>query len=118
MTSKTRFAVVAGVALVALTGWNVVDPLVAIGVAVHIVWTGVTLMRRSLAGLLDVAIAEEERAEIDRIFAEYKRRYQVDFHALRTRQSGRRRFVSVHLLVVLIGAAYLARAKRRRGVEA
>ncbi|MEW6689950.1 MAG: cation diffusion facilitator family transporter [Pseudomonadota bacterium] len=95
----TSVGVIAGVALVAATGWNIVDPLVALAVAAHIVVTGFLLMRRSFAGLLDAAIPEEERAEIERIFAEYRRRYAIEFHALLTRQAGGRRFVSFHLLV-------------------
>lgn len=95
----TSAGVVAGVVLVAATGWLIVDPLVAIAVAVHIVWTGVMLMRRSFSGLLDAAIPEGERAEIEKIFAEYRRRYGVEFHALLTRQAGARRFISFHLLV-------------------
>jgi cation diffusion facilitator family transporter len=95
----TSAGVIAGVMLVAATGWHIVDPLVAIAVAVHIVWTGVMLMRRSFSGLLDAAIPEGERAEIEKIFVEYRRRYGVDFHALLTRQAGARRFISFHLLV-------------------
>ncbi|HXR59092.1 MAG TPA: cation diffusion facilitator family transporter [Burkholderiales bacterium] len=95
----TSAGVIAGVALAAGTGWNLLDPLVALGVAVHIVWTGFMLVRRSFAGLMDVAIPEPEQEEIEKIFAEYRPRYAVDFHALRTRQSGSRRFVSFHLLV-------------------
>ena len=95
----TSAGVIAGVMLVAATGWHIVDPLVAIAVAVHIVWTGVMLMRRSFSGLLDAAIPEGERAEIEKIFTEYRRRYGVDFHALLTRQAGARRFISFHLLV-------------------
>ena len=95
----TSVGVVAGVAAVALTGWAVLDPLVALAVAAHIVWTGFGLMRRSFSGLMDAAIPQAERAEIEKIFAEYRRRYGVDFHALLTRQSGSRRFVSFHLLV-------------------
>src|SRR5690349_4992512 len=95
----TSAGVIAGVALAGGTGWNLLDPLVALGVAVHIVWTGFMLVRRSFAGLMDVAIPEPEQEEIEKIFAEYRPRYAVDFHALRTRQSGSRRFVSFHLLV-------------------
>ncbi|HTQ77902.1 MAG TPA: cation diffusion facilitator family transporter [Burkholderiales bacterium] len=95
----TSAGVIAGVALVALTGWNLVDPLIALAVAVHIVWAGFGLMRRSFAGLLDAAIPEAEQAEIEKIFAEYRRRYGVEFHALLTRQAAARRFVSFHLLV-------------------
>jgi len=95
----TSGAIIAGVALVAGTGWHILDPLIAIGVAVHIVFTGFMLMRRSFAGLLDAAIPEAERAEIEKIFAEYRKRYGVEFHALLTRQAGARRFISFHLLV-------------------
>jgi cation diffusion facilitator family transporter len=95
----TSVGVIAGVALVAWTGWLILDPLIALAVAVHIVWTGFVLMRRSFAGLLDAAIPAEELAEIEKIFAEYRRRYQIEFHALLTRQAGARRFVSFHLLV-------------------
>ena len=95
----TSVGVVAGVGLVAATGWLILDPLIALAVAVHIVWTGFMLMRRSFAGLLDAAIPASELAEIEKIFAEYRRRYRVDFHALLTRQAGARRFISFHLLV-------------------
>jgi cation diffusion facilitator family transporter len=95
----TSAGIIAGVAVVAATGWNILDPLIAIAVALHIIWIGAVLMRRSFAGLLDAAIPESERAEIERIFAEYRKRYGVEFHALLTRQAGARRFVSFHLLV-------------------
>lgn len=95
----TSAGVIAGVALVAFTGWLVLDPLIAVAVGVHIVWTGVGLMRRSVLGLLDVAINTEDSSEVAKIFAEYSKRYGVTFHALRTRQAGARQFVSFHLLV-------------------
>ena len=95
----TSVGVVAGVALVAATGWLILDPLIALAVAAHIVWTGVVLMRRSFTGLLDAAIPAPELAEIEKIFAEYRRRYGIEFHALLTRQAGSRRFISFHLLV-------------------
>jgi len=95
----TSAGVIAGVALVAATGWLILDPLIALAVAIQIVWTGAVLMRRSFAGLLDAAIPEAERAEIEKIFAEYRRRYGIEFHALLTRQAGARRFISFHLLV-------------------
>jgi cation diffusion facilitator family transporter len=95
----TSAAIIAGVALVAGTGWHILDPVIAIAVAVHILFTGFMLMRRSFAGLLDAAIPEAERAEIEKIFAEYRKRYGVEFHALLTRQAGARRFISFHLLV-------------------
>jgi cation diffusion facilitator family transporter len=95
----TSVGVIAAVGLVAATGWLILDPLIALAVAAHIVWIGVMLMRRSFAGLLDAAIPLPEQAEIEKIFAEYRRRYGVEFHAMLTRQAGARRFVSFHLLV-------------------
>ena len=95
----TSAGVIVGVALVFLTGWLRLDPLVALAVAVHIVWTGLRLMRRSWKGLLDAAISSEDTGEVTKLFAEYSRRYGVSFHALRTRQAGARRFISFHFLV-------------------
>jgi cation diffusion facilitator family transporter len=95
----TSAAVIVGVALVFLTGWLRLDPLIALAVALHIVWTGAGLVRRSVAGLLDAAIGREDQHEVTKIFNEYARRYGVKFHAFRTRQAGARRFISFHLLV-------------------
>jgi cation diffusion facilitator family transporter len=95
----TSAGVIAGVALVYVTGWLRLDPLVALAVALHIIWTGVGLVRRSIAGLLDAAIGHEDQNEVNKIFTEYSRRYAVKFHALRTRRAGMRRFMSFHLLV-------------------
>jgi cation diffusion facilitator family transporter len=95
----TSAGVVIGVALVFVTGWLRLDPLVALGVAAHIVWTGLRLMRRSWRGLLDAAIPSEDTGEVTKLFAEYSKRYGVSFHALRTRQAGKRRFISFHFLV-------------------
>jgi len=95
----TSAAVIAGVALVYLTGWQRLDPLIALGVSVHILWAGFGLVRRSVRGLLDPAISAQDQAEVNKLIAEYSHRYGVSFHALRTRQAGARRFVSFHLLV-------------------
>jgi cation diffusion facilitator family transporter len=95
----TSAGVIAGVALVAATGWLILDPLIAIAVALHIVWTGAVLLRRSFAGLLDAAIPAAALETVDKIFTEYRKRHGVDFHALRTRQAGSRHFISFHLLV-------------------
>jgi cation diffusion facilitator family transporter len=95
----TSAAVLVGVALVFATGWLRLDPLIALAVSVHIVWTGFGLVRRSVRGLLDPAISSEDQSEVTKLFQEYSRRYGVSFHALRTRQAGARRFVTFHLLV-------------------
>lgn len=94
----TSFAVVAGITLVALTGWEVLDPLIALVVAISIVWTGVSLIARSFNGLMDHALPEAEQANVR---AAIHRLLQpgMHFHAMRTRQAGTRRFVDFHLLV-------------------
>lgn len=94
----TSAGVIAGVGIVALTGWKILDPLVAIGVAINIVRMGVQLMRRSVAGLMDAALPLEDRAKVERVLDKY-REQGIEFHALLTRQAAGRRFVSVHVLV-------------------
>jgi cation diffusion facilitator family transporter len=95
----TSVGVFAGVTLVFVTDLYWLDPVIALAVAVQIVWTGVALVRRSVSGLLDAAISRDEQNEVTKLFTEYSRRYGVTFHALRTRQAGARRFISFHLLV-------------------
>ncbi|MFO0635997.1 MAG: cation diffusion facilitator family transporter [Nannocystaceae bacterium] len=95
----TSVGVVVGVGLVGLGGPWWLDPLVAIGVALAIVRIGVVLLRRSVHGLLDAAVAPRERAELVAILDGFARDQGVEGHALRTREAGARRFVSVHVLV-------------------
>ena len=94
----TSIGVIVGVALVWLTGWLWLDPVIALAVAVNILWTGWQLMRRSTAGLMDVALSETERNAIDAVLERY-RAQGLEFHALRTRQAGTRAFVTLHVLV-------------------
>ncbi len=94
----TSIAIVVGVGAIALTGWLVLDPLIAIAVAIYIVWTGVAVMRRSVMGLLDRSLPEGELERIHKVLAPY-RASGLDYHALRTRRAGRRRLVELHLLV-------------------
>lgn len=94
----TSAGVLVGVALVWLTGWLWLDPLIAIAVALNIVWTGWQLMHRSAEGLMDISLPPEQVADIEAVLATY-RAQGLDFHALRTRQAGSRAFVSVHVLV-------------------
>jgi len=94
----TSAGVIAGVGLIALTGWTLIDPIVALLVAANIVWTGVVLVRRSVEGLMDVVLPEEEQQSIERVMAKYREK-RVEFHALRTRQAASHRFISVHMLV-------------------
>jgi len=94
----TSAAVLTGIGVVALTGWERLDPIVAIGVAVNITWAGAKLVRRSALGLLDTALPPAEQAAVQAVL-EAHRGPEVQFHALRTRQAASRRFVSVHVLV-------------------
>ncbi len=94
----TSLGVIAGVGAAALTGFKQLDPLVAIAVAAHIIRTGVDLLQRSALGLLDTALPEPIRREIVAVL-EAHARDGVHYHALRTRQAGRWRFVSFHVLV-------------------
>jgi cation diffusion facilitator family transporter len=94
----TSVGVVIGIGLVSVTGWNILDPIVAILVAANIIWAGVKLLQETGAGLLDTAIPAGERQEILLIMSEYERQ-GIQFHAMRTRVSGAYRFVSFHVLV-------------------
>jgi cation diffusion facilitator family transporter len=94
----TSGGVLLALGAVAATGWQQLDPIIAFGVALNIVWAGFTLMRRSAAGLLDATLPPEENGRIDDILDRY-RRQGIDFHDLRTRQSGTDRFMTVHVLV-------------------
>jgi len=95
----TSAGVVVGVAAVAVTGWERMDPLVAMAVGVNIVVTGAQLLRRSIGGLMDTALSETDRQAIEAVLDRYREVEGVRFHALRTREAGARRFVSVHVLV-------------------
>jgi cation diffusion facilitator family transporter len=94
----TTAAVLVGVGVAAGTGWPRLDPLVALLVAAQIVRTGWDIVRRSVAGFMDAGLPPEEQAAVRRILDPYLAS-GVRFHALRTRQSGTRRFVSFHVLV-------------------
>jgi cation diffusion facilitator family transporter len=94
----TSAGVVVGIVMVQLTGWLVLDPLIAFLVAANIVWTGVRLLRDTAQGLLDRALPPEEMKKISGILSRYEEQ-DIRFHALRTRASGQRRFVSMHVLV-------------------
>jgi len=94
----TSAGVVAGVGAVALTGWQRLDPVVALLVAGNVVRTGLGIVRRSVAGLMDTALPEGEVRALREVLARHAES-GAQFHALRTRQAGARRFVSVHVLV-------------------
>jgi len=94
----TSVGVVAGIGAVMLTGWERVDPIIALLVAVNIIWMGVQLLRRSALGLMDTALPLPEQAAVTQVLQQYGAQ-AIQYHALRTRQAGARKFVSVHVLV-------------------
>jgi len=94
----TSVGVIVGVAAVWLTGWERLDPLIALAVAANIVWSGYKLMQRSVHGLLDRALPPERMRALDGALERYRAR-GIEFHALRTRQAGARSFVTLHVLV-------------------
>lgn len=94
----TSVGVLCGIGLVALTGWDRLDPVVAIAVAINITWSGAKLVRRSALGLLDTSLPADEQAAVRQVLDSHLSA-DVQFHALRTRQAASRRFVSVHVLV-------------------
>jgi len=95
----TTAGVLIGIALVVLTGWERLDPLIGLAVAFIIVLTGVRIVRKSVLGLMDSSLPDSEQSALRAVFERYSAEEGVEFHALRTRQSGTRRFISVHVLV-------------------
>lgn len=93
----TSFGVVAGLGLVMLTRWKPFDPLIAIAVALNILWSGGRLAWRSAVGLLDYsdpAVGKRIREKLDAICAELG----LDYHGVRYRTTGYRQLIEVHLL--------------------
>jgi cation diffusion facilitator family transporter len=94
----TSVGVLAGVGAVALTGWERLDPIVALVVGGNIIWSGVHIVRNSVLGLMDTALPAEEQLTLQKVLEKHTQT-GLKYHALRTRQSGARRFVSLHVLV-------------------
>ncbi|MCJ7715414.1 MAG: cation diffusion facilitator family transporter [Anaerolineales bacterium] len=94
----TSVGVVVAVGAVALTGWEILDPVVALLVAGNIIWAGFRIVRKSVLGLMDTGLPPEQQSLIQGVLDVY-RQTGIEFHALRTRQAGTRAFVSFHVLV-------------------
>lgn len=82
-----------------LNGWEILDPIIAIVIALNIVWTGLQLLRRTFSGLMDAALIPSEQFQIIDILEQFVALNGIAYHALRTRYAGARRFMSVHVLV-------------------
>ena len=95
--SWTSLGVIIGLILTMITGWRPFDPILAILVAINILWTGTKLMRRSIGGLMDEsdpAIDTKLRATLDRLST----RFNIAYHGLRHRNAGNRTLIEFHLL--------------------
>jgi cation diffusion facilitator family transporter len=109
----TSIGVVVAVVAVSVTGWNVLDPVFALAVAVNIVFTGLSLLRRSAFGLMDEALPADRVASIEQVLERY-RAEGIEFHAIRTRAAAGRSFVSMHVLVPGRGPSSAATIWSRR----
>jgi len=94
----TSVGVIGGVGLVAITGWQFLDPVLALLVAANIVWTGTGILRGSVSGLMDSALDQTDLDTIQKVLDQYSLD-KVEFHAILTRQSGAMKFISLHVLV-------------------
>jgi cation diffusion facilitator family transporter len=94
----TSAGVLVGVGAVALTGWVRLDPIVACLVAVNIIRSGFRIVRKSVLGLMDTALPIEDQKKLQKALEPYIKS-GVQYHALRTRESAARKFVSFHVLV-------------------
>jgi cation diffusion facilitator family transporter len=94
----TSVGVVLGLGLVALTGWEILDPIIALLIGCNILWTGYDLIRRSFDGLMDSALSLEDQQLIRSTIRDHLPP-GTTFHALRTRRAGTRQFADWHLLV-------------------
>ena len=92
----TSVGVVVGLGAVMLTGWLWLDPLVAIGVALNILFEGWQLMWTSSQGLMDEAVEPDVLAQIQTVLADFEHR-TIRFDHLNTRKAGQRRFVDLHM---------------------
>lgn len=88
----TSIGVVLGLILVPVTHWLILDPIIALIVAVNIIWAGVRLLRETGLGLLDSAMPASERRIVDNVLTNYDSQ-GIQFHAMRTRVAGARRFI-------------------------
>ena len=95
----TSTAVLIGVALVAVFDSAVLDAVVALGAGLNIMWTGFTLIRDSVGGLMDIAPSAEVLHSVETVLERHRREGMIDFHAVRVREAGNRRFMELHVLV-------------------
>jgi cation diffusion facilitator family transporter len=104
----TSFGVVGGLGLVIVTGWLPFDPILAIAVAVNILWSGARLMSRSVGGLMDYTDPQRTSRVLAAI-EPLRRELRFEHHGLRVRHTGHRTLIEIHLLfpfAVTLGDAH------------
>ena len=94
----TSLGVIVGIIIVKFTGWYIVDPIIALFVAVNIMFTGYKLIKRSAKGLMDATIPDEDMKRII-VYLDSLKSRQIEYHSLMTRVAGQRKFIFFHLLV-------------------
>lgn len=95
----TTAGVIISFIVIGLTGWQMIDPIIALIVAANITWTGYQLIHRSALGLMDTVVSPEDLRKTIAILDDFVKNEHIDYHALRTRQAGAKKFISVHILV-------------------
>jgi cation diffusion facilitator family transporter len=93
----TSVGVIIGVGLVSLTGWLRLDPIVAILVAANIIWTGFSLIKRSVLGLMDTVVAPDIQYIAEGVLKKYAEKEGITYESFRSRQSGMKKFFYVDI---------------------
>lgn len=94
----TSVGVIIGIVVVKFTGWVILDPVIAILVALNIIYTGYKLISRSASGLMDATIPAEDLEKVT-LYLDSLKVNEIEYHSLLTRVAGQRKFISMHLLV-------------------
>lgn len=94
----TSLGVLLGLFIIKFTGWTIIDPIIALGVAFMIIKAAIDLTKKAFAPLVDVSLPDEERKIIEEVLELYAEEF-VEFHKLRTRKAGAERHVDLHLVV-------------------
>ncbi len=94
----TSVGVIVAVFLVQMTGFLILDSLVAIAVALNILFTAIVLIKRSVSGFLDESLDKKDLKIISKIFQKYEKK-DIKFHSIKSRQSAQKKFLSFHILL-------------------
>ncbi len=95
----TSIAVLLGVGLVAIFKMAILDAIVALLAGFNIIFMGIQIIKTAIDGLMDIALPEEVVKNLESVLENRRKKDKTDFHAVRTREAGNRRFMNVHVLV-------------------